>query len=284
MKKLLIVGCGDIGLRVAALLSPCCRLFALSHTPERFNALRERNIVPIYGDLDKPASLSRLAGLSSIVLHLAPPQNRGLVDARTRNLLAALSAKGSILPYRLIYISTSGVYGDCNGEIVTETRAARPGTPRAIRRLDAETEIRRWGRRNGVSVSILRVPGIYARERFSPARLEMPVLQASDDVYTNHIHADDLARAIILTIRRGASGRIYNISDDSAMKMGDYFELLAEKFGVPPPHRLGREALQQAVPESMYSFMRESRRLDNRRMKDELGVKLKYPGAGGAPP
>lgn len=277
MKNLLIVGCGDIGLRAAPLLSPRYRLFALSHTLERFDALRERGIVPIYADLDKPASLSRIAGIAQVVLHLAPPQNQGSLDTRTRNLLAALSIKCAILPYRLIYISTSGVYGDCDGEFVPETRAARPQTPRAVRRLDAETRIRRWGRRNGVSVSILRVPGIYAKERLSPSRLEMPVLQDAEDVYTNHIHADDLARALSLAIRRGAPGRIYNVSDDSAMKMGDYFDLLAGKFGKPPPQRMTREDLRKVIPQSMYSFMSESRRLGNLRMKHELGLVLQYP-------
>ncbi len=277
MKNLLIVGCGDIGLRAAPMLSPHYRLLALSHTPGRFDALRERGITPIYGDLDKHESLGRLAGVAHVVLHFAPPQNCGNLDIRTRNLLAALSSKCSMLPYRLIYISTSGVYGDCGGEFVPETRAARPQTPRAVRRLDAEARIRRWGRENGVSVSILRVPGIYASERLSPSRLGMPVLMESEDVYTNHIHAEDLARTVFLAIRHGAPGRVYNVSDDSGMKMGAYFDLLAEKFGLPLPVRLSREALRKIVPESMYAFMSESRRLDNYRMKKELGMVLKYP-------
>lgn len=276
MRNLLIVGCGDIGLRTASLLSPRYRLFALSHTPERFGALRAAGIVPVYGDLDRPGTLSRLSCLAHTVLHLAPPQNRGERDIRTRNLLAALS-KCAIVPHRMVYISTSGVYGDCGGECVSETRVVRPQTLRAMRRLDAEERIRRWGRERGVCVSILRVPGIYSKERISPSRFKMPVLLESDDVYTNHIHAEDLARIAVKTISRGASGRIYNVSDDSAMKMGDYFDFLAEKMGFCRPARLSREALMKVVPESMYSFMSESRRICNGRMKRELCVSLKYP-------
>ncbi|HQT27576.1 MAG TPA: NAD-dependent epimerase/dehydratase family protein, partial [Burkholderiales bacterium] len=250
--------------------------FALSHSPERFDMLREEGITPIYGDLDRSESLSRIAGIAHTVLHLAPPQNHGKLDIRTRNLLAAL-IKCSILPYRMVYISTTGVYGDCSGECAPETRPVRPQTARALRRLDAEKRIRRWGRECGVSVSILRVPGIYSKERISLSRLEMPVLQESDDVYTNHIHAEDLAGVVASAIERGASGRIYNVCDDSSMKMGDYFDLLADRLGFPHPERMPRTELREKLSETMYSFMSESRRLCNRRMKGELGVRLKYP-------
>ncbi len=280
MRNLLVVGCGDIGLRAAALLMPHYRLFALSHTPQRFCALRKNGIVPIFGDLDDPSSLSRIAGVAHDVLHFAPPANRGSRDVRTRNLLAALT-KCAIVPHRLVYISTSGVYGDCGGELVAETRPAHPQTLRAVRRRDAEMNIRQWGRRNGISVCILRVPGIYSKERISLSRLSLPVLRECDDVYTNHIHAEDLACAAVRALRCGANGRIYNVSDDSSMKMGDYFDFLARKFGLPLPQRLPRDELRKAVPESMYSFMSESRRLDNSRMKKELGVVLGYPRISG---
>lgn len=276
MRNLLIVGCGDIGLRAAPLLSRRFRLLALSHSPERFPLLREGGIIPVYGDLDEPASLARLGGIAHAVLHFAPPQNHGSLDIRTRNLLAALT-KCAIVPHRMVYISTSGVYGDSGGGIVRETSPARPQTLRALRRLDAEARIRRWGRQNGASVSILRVPGIYSRERISPSRLDMPVLQESDDVHTNHVHAEDLARIAVSALCRGLPGRVYNVSDDSAMKMGDYFDLIADRLGLPRPLRLPREDLKRIVPESMYSFMAESRVIDNGRMKAELRIFLKYP-------
>lgn len=276
MRNLLIVGCGDIGLRAAPLLVRHYRLFALSHSPERFAALREAGITPIYGDLDRPESLFRIAGIAQAVLHLAPPQNSGRQDTRTRNLLAALS-KCAIVPQRLVYISTTGVYGDCGGESVSETRRVMPQTQRAQRRLDAETRIRQWGRKNGVRVCLLRVPGIYSKERVSLSRLNLPVLVDSEDVYTNHIHAEDLARVMNCALQHGSNGRVYNVSDDSSLKMGEYFDFLAKRFGLPEPPRLPREELRKIVPESMYSFMSESRRMDNARMKKELGVFLKYP-------
>lgn len=276
MRNLLIVGCGDIGLRAARLLTGHRRLFALSHSLERFPALREAGITPIYGDLDRPESLGRIAGLAQDVLHFAPPGRSGREDVRTRNLLATLS-KGDIVPQRLVYISTSGVYGDCGGEDVAETRRVRPQTERAERRLDAERRIRLWGGKNGVRVCLLRVPGIYSKERISLSRLSLPVLVESEDVYTNHIHAEDLAHIVTRALHHGSNGRVYNVSDDSSMKMGDYFDFLAKRFDLPAPSRLPREALRHVVPESMYSFMSESRRMDNARMKKELGVLLKYP-------
>ncbi len=277
MKNLLIIGCGDIGLRAAAMLRHRYRVLALSHSPARFEALREAGVLPIPGDLDDPESLWRIAGTAQTVLHLAPPSSSGECDARTRNLLAALSAKCSILPHRLIYISTSGVYGNCDGEWVPETRPARPETQRAARRLDAENRIRKWGRENRVSVSILRVPGIFSRERISVDRLKMPVLSPEDDVHTNHIHAEDLARALALSLRRGAPGRIYNVCDDSGLKMGEYFELVASRLGMPPPERMRREEVRGRISPMMYSFLCESRRLVNGRMKSELGLALRYP-------
>ncbi|NNM83346.1 MAG: SDR family oxidoreductase [Burkholderiales bacterium] len=277
MKNLLIIGCGDIGLRAAAMLRHRYRIFALSHSPVRFEALREAGVLPIPGDLDDPESLLRIAGTAQTVFHLAPPSSSGEVDARTRNLLAALSAKCSILPHRLIYISTSGVYGNCDGEWVPETRPAKPETQRAVRRLDAENRIRKWGRENRVSVSILRVPGIFSRERISVERLKMPVLSPEDDVYTNHIHAEDLARALVLSMRHGAPGRTYNVCDDSGLKMGEYFELVASRLGMDSPARMRREELRGRISPMMYSFLCESRRLVNDRMKSELGLALRYP-------
>ena len=230
------------------------------------------------GDLDSPETLDRLAGLAQDVVHFAPPPGLGTRDTRTANLIRALT-KGGSLPQRMVYISTSGVYGDCGGALVEETRQARPSSDRARRRLDAERQLRAWGVETAVHVSILRVPGIYAAERLPLARLKAgtPALATEQDPYTNHIHADDLARTVIAALSRGRGGRAYNASDDSWMKMGDYFDLVADQFGLPHPPRISRETAEREIPESMLSFMRESRRLANRRLKKELRVKLRYP-------
>ncbi|MEK7875770.1 MAG: NAD-dependent epimerase/dehydratase family protein, partial [Pseudomonadota bacterium] len=186
MRRLLIIGCGDVALRAAPQLRDRYRLYALTHSRERVPLLRAHGVVPITGDLDDAASLEALAGIAHDVLHCAPPPQRGTRDTRTAHLIAAL-AKGESLPQRLVYISTSGVYGDCEGECVDETRAPRPQTARAQRRADAERQLRAWGRRCGVRVAILRAPGIYSEARLPLARLQAgtPALCDEEDAYTN---------------------------------------------------------------------------------------------------
>ncbi|HET9701921.1 MAG TPA: SDR family oxidoreductase [Burkholderiales bacterium] len=277
-RRLLIIGCGDVALRAAPLLGRRYRLLALTHSPERQALLRARGITPLAGDLDRRRSLERLAGLAHDVVHLAPPPGRGADDPRTARLLAALT-KRRMLPRRLVYISTSGVYGDCGGAEVPETRPRRPQSARAARRVDAEDRVREWGRRQGVTVSILRVPGIYAADRLPLERLQAgtPAIAPEEDGYTNHIHAEDLARALGAALVRGAACRAYNLSDDSDLKMGEYFDLVADAFGLPRPPRVPRSQAAGRISEAMLSFMRESRRLVNRRMKRELRLRLAYP-------
>ena len=290
-ERLLIVGYGDIGQRVSRLLAANSgktrrmQVLVLNRDPIRTEALRAQSVVPLAGDLDQPVSLKRLAGLASRVLHLAPPPNpaqgsagEGL-DSRTTALMQALRLRS--LPRSLVYASTSGVYGDCQGQMVTETRTVAPLTGRGLRRVNAERAIRFAGR-SGLRASVLRIPGIYApgREGGTPrARLlrGTPVLQASDDVYTNHIHADDLARACLQALWLGRAQRIYHASDDTVLKMGDYFDLAADIYGLPKPPRISREQAVSELPASLLSFMSESRRMSNRRLKQELRLKLRYP-------
>ena len=272
-----MVGCGDVALRSARLLESKYELVGIARRAERFPALRAAGITPLAADLDRPRTLRCLAGAANIVLHFAPPPDKGERDTRTRHLLAALSQ--GRLPSRLIYISTSGVYGDCGGEYVSETRPLQPTNARAQRRADAERQIRTWAARNGVKASILRVPGIYAAERLPLERLRAgtPAIRAEEDSYTNHIHADDLARIVVAALRRGRANRIYHASDDSDLKMGDYFDAVADAFGLARPPRLTRSEVQAAVSPALWSFMNESRRLENKRMKRELRVRLVYP-------
>ena len=255
-------------------------LTAVTSSPQRIGELRERGIRPLLANLDDPASLRRLAGLATRVVHLAPPPEEGWTDPRTRALLAALRQRS--LPSSLVLGSTSGVYGNCHGEWVAETRATRADTPRARRRVDAERAARFFGRSTGARVSILRIPGIYGvdREGGTPrARLlkGTPVLRPEDDVYTNHIQADDLARGCMAALWRGRPQRTYNLSDDTQLRMGDYFDLAADLYGLPRPPRVARSVAQTELPLMLLSFMSESRRLDNTRMKRELRLQLLYP-------
>jgi nucleoside-diphosphate-sugar epimerase len=335
--RVLIAGCGDVGLRCVPLLvrrAAAPRVIALSSQPSRAAELRAAGTTPLIGNLDERRSLRRLAGLASTVLHLAPPQKTGDDDSRTRALIAALSAprrsvareatsavarqrawrgwfratfkssmaaaikmhakpikSASIVPdrvwgaaarrarIRLIYASTSGVYGDCGGARIDETRPVRPDNARAKRRVSAETQLRAATRRGVLSASIMRIPGIYAGNRLPLARLQKgtPALAPADDVYTNHIHADDLAAILVLAIRRARPQRVVHASDDSDLRMGDYFDLVADKLGLPRAPRVSREQAEAQLEPMMLSFMRESRRLQNTRLRDEMRYALRYP-------
>ncbi|HYE70234.1 MAG TPA: NAD(P)H-binding protein [Aquabacterium sp.] len=277
---LLIVGCGDVGMRVLRLLRGRCRVLALTSTADRITELRAAGAVPLVGNLDAPETLGRLAGLADAVLHLAPPPSRGATDPRTAALLAALARSGRVR--RLVYASTTGVYGDAGGGWLDETSALRATTERARRRVDAERRARCFGRMAGVTVSILRIPGIYALDRAGGdprerLRRGTPVLRAEDDVHTNHIHADDLARACVAALWRGRPQRVVNACDDTELAMGDYFDLAADLAGLPRPRRIARAEAAAGLSPTQMSFMSESRRLRNRRLKDELRLRLHYP-------
>jgi nucleoside-diphosphate-sugar epimerase len=278
VQKILIVGSGDVARRILLQLAGHYRVFALLRKAEKQADWRLAGAVPVFADLDQRSSLDRLSGLADIVLHLAPPPAQGTRDTRTRHLLAALG-KAKSLPRRLIYVSTTGVYGDCGGAQIDETRCVQAESPRAGRRVDAERVLRAWGRQTGVTVSILRAPGIYAADRLPLERLEkaLPMLVAEDDVYTNHIHANDLAAACIAAMRHGQANRIYNVVDDSALKMSDYFIQVADAFCLPHPPQVTRAQAASLLSPMQLSFMRESRRIGNRRIKNELKLHLAFP-------
>lgn len=277
--RILIVGCGDVGLRVAKLLSPRMRVFALSSQPSRIDALRAAGLKPLIGNLDQPSTLARLAGLATRVLHLAPPPAQGSADPRTRALLQALARRGACTT--LVYGSTTGVYGDAQGARFDETRAVAPANERAKRRVDAERQVRQFGRMQGCNANILRIPGIYAGNRPGGHPRERllkgtPVLTQPEDVYTNHIHADDLARACVAALWRGKPQRIVHACDDTDLRMGDYFDLAADICGLPRPPRITCAQAAAVLSPMQLSFMRESRRLINRRLKLELRLRLGF--------
>jgi nucleoside-diphosphate-sugar epimerase len=276
----LIVGCGDVGMRVLRELHGRWRVLALTSSPQRCAALRAAGALPLVGDLDRPETLGRLGGLADAVLHLAPPPGQGVVDPRTAALLRALARGGRVR--RVVYASTSGVYGDCGGDWVDECRLLHPATDRAHRRVDAEARLRWFARACSARVTILRVPGIYAfdREGGDPrerVRRAMPVLASPHDVYTNHIHADDLARACLLALQRGPNLRTMNINDDSSELVGDHLDRIADLAGLARVPRITREQASRDLSPMQLSFLGESRRLVNRRLKRELRLRLRYP-------
>ena len=275
MKKILIVGFGDVAERLVRRHARQAEFIGLVRRPERVPALRTLGVTPYLGDLDDAASLARLPRVDA-VFHFAPPPNAGTTDPRTRRLLKALDKR---LPGALVYISTSGVYGDCHGDWVSETRAVAPVNGRAVRRVDAEQQLRNWGKTLRVQVSILRAPGIYAADRLPLERIKRgtPALVAADDSYTNHIHADDLARLAWAALFRGRGQRLYHAVDAHPLKMADWFDSCADAFELPRPPRVPRAEAEKVLSEALLSFLRESRQLSNARTVRELKLKYRYP-------
>lgn len=293
--RLLLAGCGDVAARIAQQLNARGERYRiralLRHAPQspEWAHWRALGTTPITADLDQPPSLRRLRGIADNVIYLAPPAEKHPMDRRLNRFLAALHG-GRSLPRRLVLIGTTGVYGDRQGALIDETAPVRPQTARGQRRASAEHILRRWRRQRSRAQGagtpeqcqtggILRVPGIYAADRLPVERLRAgtPALRPEDDTWTNHIHADDLARISWLALTRGRSLRAYNTSDNSMLKMGDWFEAVADATGLPRPERLPRPELKARVSPMLYSFMSESRRLDNGRLARELHIRLTYP-------
>lgn len=275
MKKILIVGFGDVAERLVRRYAGQAEFIGMIRRPERAAELRALGVTPIVGDLDVPATLKHLPRVDG-VFHFAPPPNAGSTDPRTAHLLHALGRRP---PGTLVYISTSGVYGDCGGNWVAETRPVAPVNSRAVRRVDAERRLRAWGKTQRVQVTILRAPGIYAADRLPLERIRRgtPALVAQDDSYTNHIHADDLARLAWAALFRGRSQRIYHAVDAHPMKMGDWFDSCADAFDLPRPPRVERAEAENVLSATLLSFLRESRKLSNARATRELRLKYHYP-------
>lgn len=279
MRTLLIAGFGDIARRaLPALLARHWRVFALVRGDRQAALARQLGARPVLADLDRRETLQRVAGLADAVLYTAPPPASGRHDPRLLKLLSAFGKTDSI-PQRLVYISTSGVYGDHGGAWIDETARLRAGTPRALRRVAAERLLRAYARRHPASITILRAPGIYAADRLPLDRIRQgtPIATAEEDNLGNHIHADDLAQLAVRALERRGGIRIYNASDDAPIGSGEWFSLLAAHFGLPMPPRLPRATLLATLDPMRASFLAESRRLDNRRLHRELGMRLAYP-------
>ncbi|WP_373369471.1 NAD-dependent epimerase/dehydratase family protein [Laribacter hongkongensis] len=271
--RLLVIGAGDIARRAMPALARRYRVWALVRTEEAARQWRTLGAAVIVGDLDQPATLWRLAGIAaSHLLYTAPPAPQGHVDARVRHVVNMLKKRSS-LPQSLTYISSSGVYGHCHGQSIDETRRPAPGSARARRRLDAEQVWRRLAQRSGLRLTLLRAPGIHAAERLPLARIlaGIPALLPGEDSLHTHVHADDLARACVLSLARRRGGtRCYNLGDHDALPGGDRLDLVADAFGLPRVPRLPAADLQAVVGPLRWSFLRESRQLDCRRIHQEL--------------
>lgn len=278
MNPVLIIGCGDIGRRVAALeQAQGVSVRGLARSRQALQRLKTLGVHPTNGDLDRADSLRELPVAGALVYYFAPPPLTGQTDSRMAAFVAALGAAD--LPRRVVLISTTGVYGDCQGAWITEDRPPHPQSDRARRRLSAENILRRWGESHEVPVVILRVPGIYGPGRLPEQRLRegQPVLREQDAPYSNRIHADDLARACVAAARRGRPGAVYNVSDGHPTTMTDYFYRVADCLGLPRPPEITLAQARERLSAGMLSYLAESKRLDNRKMREELEVEPLYP-------
>ncbi len=277
-KDALIIGCGDIGRRVGRLLSAAGRKVAgVVSGEESVAMLAGTGIRPLVADLNDPEELRDLPTSGALVFYFAPPPGGGITDPKVRNFCAV--ASGGRAPRRLVYISTSGVYGDCGGAVVSEETPVNPQTSRAKRRVDAEQTLLRWGAEQGVAVIILRVTGIYGPGRIPVSRLAdgHPLLRLEESATTNRIHADDLAQVCVAAAEKGEAGEIFNVSDGHPSTMTEYFLAVAEQVGLPRPPLVSLEEARRVMTPLMISYLTESRRMDNTRMLKRLGVKLRYP-------
>jgi nucleoside-diphosphate-sugar epimerase len=271
--QVLIIGCGDIGLRVAALEQAAGRsVSALARSEATAQKLASAGITAVAGDLDKPDSLRTLPTAES-VYYFAPPPPTGEDDPRLAHWLATYA--GRALPRRIVYISTSGVYGDCAGAWVDESWPVNPRSARGKRRAAAEALLQT----HSIEHVILRVPGIYGPGRLPKERIlqAVPVVCEAESPWSNRIHADDLAQACFYAARQGKAGGIYNISDGNPSTMSAYFFQVADSLGLARPPVISMAEARQVLGPGILSFLEESKRLDNRRMREELGVILKYP-------
>ncbi len=278
MKQVLIIGCGNIGKLVASLASANhAAVTAMARSAERVAELQRLGIVAVSGNLDDPASLKSLPTKDALVFYFAPPPGGGVTDSRLRAFCAAIAAGNE--PQKVVYISTSGVYGDSGGNLVTEETPATPQTARGKRRLDAETALREWCTERRVAHVILRVTGIYGPGRLPIQQLTsgQPVLLESIAPFTNRIHAEDLARICLAAAERGESGEIFNVSDGHPGTLTQYFNAVADALAFPHPRQVTLEEARKVMTPLMLSYIGESRRMDNGKMLRKLGITLLYP-------
>jgi nucleoside-diphosphate-sugar epimerase len=274
---MLILGCGYVGRRLARhYLRLGGLVTGLVRSEASRASLAAEGIQAVARDLGTD-SLADLACAGEQVFHFAPPPSDGAQDRHTRHLVSAFSRAGN--PSRVVYLSTTGVYGDCGGAWVDETRPPAPVADRAHRRWDAEQALGDWSRETGGELVVLRVAGIYGPGRLPLERIRrgLPLVRREEAPYSNRVHVDDLVAACVAAMERGENGGVYNVSDGSPSTMTDYFFRVADAAGLPRPPELAMADAAEALSAGMLSYMRESRRLSNRRMREELGVTPRYP-------
>ncbi|WP_295399552.1 SDR family oxidoreductase [uncultured Thiocystis sp.] len=279
MAQTIIVGCGYVGTRLARQsLDRGADVIGLTRGAAGLARLGAAGIpARRYDLLQDDLSELGLAVAGADVFHLAPPPEQGVEDPLTRRLIASFERAGQ--PRRIVYISTTGVYGDCQGGWVDETCPAQPTADRSRRRWDAEQSLRAWSQASGGELVILRVAGIYGPDRLPLERIRQgaPLVRAEEAPYTNRIHVEDLVSGCLAAMEKGIDGAVYNACDGAPSNMTDYFLAVADAAGLPRPPCLSLAEASEQLSAGMLSYLAESRRLSNRKLREELGVEFRYP-------
>ena len=274
----IIIGCGDVGKRIAKSLNLQGEsVTALSHQKSSQMTLKQQGINSISADLDDPASLVDIDFQQSNIYYLAPPANEGDNDQRMKNFIHAQSQNKS--PRRIVYISTTGVYGDAAGEWVTENNPPAPQASRSKRRLDAENTLTRYCQQSNCEYNILRVSGIYCLSKLPLERLKAGVLALDLAIApsSNRIHADDLANIAISAMTHKVSNQIFNVADGNPTSITDYFIQVSKTFNLPPPTQISREEAQSQISDAMLSYLAESKKVSIDKLRHTLEITLQYP-------
>ena len=277
-KKIWIVGCGDIGKRVARLYQGNNNVYGIVSSEESAFECKQLSIESHVINLDSDLSLEQYVFANADLFYFAPPSSEAAKDTRLKRFLIQL-LKLEQLPRRIVLISTTGVYGDSGGAWIDETTHIKPQTDRAVRRMSAEQILQRWTIQSACEFMILRVPGIYAEDRLPLARLKqgLPIVNADEAGFTNRIHADDLARACKAAMECETHNHVVNVTDGNPSTMTDYFNHVADFAKLPRPPQISLQQAEQELSAGMVSYLKESRRIRNDKMLDILGIELLYP-------
>lgn len=273
----LIIGCGDTGRRLAAVYRGEGREVAgVVRSARSAEALKALGITALRTDLDAD-DLPNLPSKNALLFYFAPPVDVGKDDVRIERLLEHLELTG--LPARFLYMSTSGVYGDCQGRWIDEDEPLKPSTYRAQRRIAAEEAVQRWCGARGIPWVVLRVPAIYGPGRLLTERLKsgMPTVRPAECSYTNRIHSHDLTRVCHAAMEQAPASAVYNVSDGKPSTITDYLFQLAELTGMPKPPLISMQDAERMLSPSIMSFLKESKRLRNDKLLADLKFTLSYP-------
>ena len=283
--NLWIIGCGDIGRRVARLYLKdfskiALKIHALVSSNQSKRQCEELGLETIAVDLDAKESKKMLLNITktiknSSLFYFTPPPRVGREDTRFKYFLNALTS----LPKRIVLISTTGVYGDSKGAWIDESFGVNPKADRAHRRLSAEQTLVQWAQDNNREYIILRVPGIYAKDRLPLARLKkgLPVVNSREAAWTNRIHADDLAMVCRAAMESNISGEIYNVTDGQPSTMTEYFNQVADYANLTRPPQISMQEAERTLSAGMVSYLQESRRIRNAKMIKDLRIELNHP-------